>query len=96
MRRGLSRDSRGKVLGEASWNFSMFEERYKHGWRFSVRLVEDGGLLFATATGGHIELLMIRKHGELVFPSVEDDLHVAPIPGDRVLTFGFIAPPAMG
>ena len=40
MRRGLSRESRGKVLGEATWNFRMFEERYQDGWRFAIMTIE--------------------------------------------------------
>lgn len=32
--RGLSRDSRGKVLGEPTWNFTLFDTLYERGWRF--------------------------------------------------------------
>ncbi|MGV4878157.1 cation:proton antiporter [Acetobacter indonesiensis] len=32
--RGLSREARGKVLGEPSWNFTLLETLVREGWRF--------------------------------------------------------------
>jgi Sodium/hydrogen exchanger family/TrkA-N domain len=86
MRRGLSRESRGKVLGEPSWNFRLFEERYQDGWRFAVMTLEDDAAPIAE-DDTDLLLLTIRKHGHLIFPSVEDDAHPAPGAGDRLLMF---------
>jgi NhaP-type Na+/H+ or K+/H+ antiporter len=86
MRRGLSRESRGKVLGEATWNFRVFEERYQEGWRFAIMTVKDDTLP-PPKNGDSLRLLTIRKHGQLVFPSIEDDTHPAPVAGDRILVF---------
>jgi hypothetical protein len=87
IRRGLSRESRGKVLGEASWNFRMFEERYQNGWRFGVVAIHDETPPGIAKADGRCELLIIRSHGHLLFPSVEDLVHAMPVPGDRVLVF---------
>jgi NhaP-type Na+/H+ or K+/H+ antiporter len=86
LRRGLSRDSRGKVLGDASWNYAMFEEHYRRGWRFFVRAIEDEEALMSNAPG-QIEVLIIRKHGQLIFPSVEDEVAFALSSGDKAVTF---------
>jgi TrkA-N domain len=86
LRRGLSRDSRGKVLGDASWNYAMFEEHYRRGWRFFVRAIEDEEALMSSAPG-QIEVLIIRKHGQLIFPSVEDEVAFSLGPGDRAVSF---------
>jgi NhaP-type Na+/H+ or K+/H+ antiporter len=92
LRRGLSRESRGKVLGDASWNYAMFEERYQHGWRFSIKVIEAGEISSCVETDGPIELLVIRNHGHLIFPSVEEDLHPVPHIGDKVLMFSGAGP----
>ena len=62
-RRGLSRESRGKVLGEASWDVSLFEELYGQGFRF--RLTEE-------ATGiDDMRVLGVHAGGEITVFSAE-------------------------
>jgi NhaP-type Na+/H+ or K+/H+ antiporter len=87
LRRGLSRDSRGKVLGEASWSFTMFEENYRRGWRFSIGDVTDEGLSLPDDSDEYLETLIIHRHGQYLFPSIEDELKSIPSPGDKVLLF---------
>ena len=41
-KRGMSREARGKVLGEASWDASLFAELYEQGFRFEVTGRETG------------------------------------------------------
>ncbi len=40
--RGLSREARGKVLGQKSWDFPLFEELYAEGFRFRLTSGEIG------------------------------------------------------
>ncbi len=62
-RRGMTRESRGKVLGEASWDVSLFEELYAQGFRF--RLTE-------VATGvDDMRVLGVHASGEITVFSAE-------------------------
>ena len=74
-RRGMSRESRGKVLGEASWDVSLFEELYAQGFRF--RLTEG-------ATGiDDMRVLGVHAGGEITVFSAESEAAEA----ERVLVF---------
>ncbi|CAO4135520.1 hypothetical protein [Methylorubrum extorquens] len=77
---GVSRDLRGKVLGEGGLDFETIAERYAAGWRFKV---ETAG---TTQSPDRPCLLVIRSGGTLDFPSTEHELG-APLHGDRLLLF---------
>ncbi len=91
LRRGLSRESRGKVLGEPSWSHAMFETRFERGWRFEVTEIGSGQAPSTAAAPGPLSLVVIRAGGALAPFSVEDAGPPAPGAGDKVLVF---APPA--
>jgi hypothetical protein len=65
----------------------VFEEGHQDGWRFAVMTMKDDAAPLPE-NGGHPRLLAIRKHGQVIFPSVEDETHTAPVAGDRLLIFG--------
>jgi NhaP-type Na+/H+ or K+/H+ antiporter len=78
--RGFARDARGKVLGNAAWDYAMFEEFFAKGWRFRVA---DG-----ESVADEIALITLRAGGALVMHSVEDPVDAAPASGDKTLVFG--------
>ncbi|KXV31586.1 sodium:proton antiporter, partial [Gluconobacter oxydans] len=46
---GLSRDARGKVLGEPAWNYTLFDTLFEQGWRFvAVEATEESAPTFGT------------------------------------------------
>ncbi len=76
-RRGMSRESRGKVLGEESWDVSLFAELYADGFRFRMTTGETGI--------DDMRVLSVGEEGELTIFSAESDAEAAE--GDRVLVF---------
>ncbi|GJE44706.1 cation:proton antiporter [Methylobacterium soli] len=75
---GVSRDSRGKVLGNGGFDFEILTERHAAGWRFTVAAAG------AEDVRGAPCLLIIRSDGSLDFPSPDHDLGEA-AGGDRLL-----------
>lgn len=105
-RRGVSRDWRGKVLGDAALDFDGFERRFAAGWRFVLEEAEaavsrdreepaeDGSPALDGAR--RVALAVLRPNGGLLFPSVEDPARAAPQPGDRTLVLAAPASSAAG
>jgi NhaP-type Na+/H+ or K+/H+ antiporter len=88
-RHGLSRDWRGKVLGDPAWDYAAFERKHEQGWRFEV--VEAGTAAEGGSSGpGHVPLIVVSANGALGFASVEDAAAVAAGPEDKVVV---MAPP---
>ena len=85
-RRGLSRESRGKVLGEASWDVSLFEELYTQGFRFRLTEAETGI--------DDMRVLGVQADGALTVFSAEA---AETLEAERVLVFAAsAAPPVAG
>jgi len=68
----------------------MFERRYRQGWRFSVKVIEAGEMPSSAEPDNPLEVLLIRNHGHLLFPSVEENLQTVPHIGDKVLMFSSV------
>lgn len=83
--RGLSRDARGKVLGEPSWNYSFFDTLFSRGWRFMSRRIENEDEAVFGKDGNRFDLLLIRKGQGIFVRSVEDVARVQPIVGDLII-----------
>ncbi len=79
-RRGMSRESRGKVLGEASWDVSLFEELYTQGFRFRLTEAETGI--------DDMRVLGVHAGGEITVFSAEAPEAAA---AERVLVFALAA-----
>ncbi len=79
-RRGMSRESRGKVLGEASWDVSLFEELYAQGFRFRLTEAETGI--------DDMRVLGVHAGGEITVFSAEAPEAAA---AERVLVFALAA-----
>ena len=75
---GVSRDVRGKVLGEATASFEALAKRHGEGWRFEVAAAESG------RHPHDITLLAVKPDGSLDFVSADHDVG-DPLEGDRVL-----------
>lgn len=75
---GVSRDLRGKVLGDGGLDFETLAERHAAGWRFAVAPAE------VQQASGTERLLVIRSGGTLDFPSSDHALSEAST-GDRLL-----------
>jgi NhaP-type Na+/H+ or K+/H+ antiporter len=78
--RGLSREARGKVMGNAAWDHAMFEESFARGWRFRVA---EG-----PREPGDLALMTLRAGGAILIHSVEDPVDAAPGDADQTLMFG--------
>ncbi|CAP55756.1 cation:proton antiporter [Gluconacetobacter diazotrophicus] len=93
--RGLSRDSRGRVLGDPAWNFTLFDTLFERGWRFrSIPFVPPpaGGAAGGTpppgeplAEGNRLTIMTVRKGVAIWVRSVEDEVPVEPMAGDTII-----------
>ncbi|MXV36285.1 MULTISPECIES: sodium:proton antiporter [unclassified Saccharibacter] len=90
--RGLSRDARGKVLGEPSWNYSFFDTLFSRGWRFVSRRVESEDDAVFGKDNNRLDLLIVRKGQGIFIRSVEDATRVAPMVGDLIVGMKPAAP----
>ena len=87
-RRGLSRDWRGKFLGDPAWDFAGFDEKHAQGWRFRSEEVEAPA--DAETDGEKADpslLIVVRRNGALLIRSIEDAATVSPAAGDRLVRF---------
>ena len=84
--RGLNRDARGKLLGEADWTVGGIEARHGGGWRFEVALEPDADLPVET-TNDHkaLDFALVRGGKSIVIRSGEDVSAFKPLPGDHVI-----------
>ncbi|NHN87360.1 cation:proton antiporter [Acetobacter conturbans] len=91
--RGLSRDARGKLLGEPEWNFTLLDTLYQDGWRFMAFPVTEGtqaGLSRHDAE--RLDFLTLRPGSGFSIRSAEEAMHAPPTPGDVMIAF---VPPAV-
>ena len=97
--RGLSRDSRGRVLGEPAWNFTLFETLFERGWRFRAMppvSAPSGSTPAApsgSADGNRLMIMTIRKGSAILVCSAEDATPVEPMAGDIGVVMEPPAPP---
>lgn len=99
--RGLSRDARGKVLGQEDWDFAMLDRLYRDGWRFQAVQALDPSIdqspetepaaVVSSDQPVPLPLMIVRQGGRLVVMSVEDVAQAEAIAGDTTVLF---CPPA--
>lgn len=75
---GVSRDTRGKILGDGKFDFDALAGRHEAGWRFDVVPADAGTQPYVNA------LLIIKTNGAIEFLSVDNE-RAAPDEGDRKL-----------
>ncbi|QNT78691.1 cation:proton antiporter [Entomobacter blattae] len=97
--RGLSRDARGKLLGEPSWNFTSIEALYGQGWRFeALEATEEALASIKQQTSEQMLFLVIRQKTDLWINSVESLSPPDPMIGDLLIVFSdpaFVPTPPM-
>lgn len=73
--RGLSREARGKVLGEPSWNFTLLETLVKEGWRFLNLTVTAANKDAIFWEGSNLlAFLVLQKGVSITLLSAEDEV----------------------
>lgn len=83
---GLSRDARGKVLGEPAWNYTLFDTLFEQGWRFvAVEATEETAPSFGTDEN-RLDILVVRRDGGILIRSAEDNDKAVPQPGDYMVS----------
>ncbi|KXV17644.1 cation:proton antiporter [Gluconobacter oxydans] len=88
---GLSRDARGKVLGEPAWNYTLFDTLFEQRWRFvAVEATEESAPTFGTDEN-RLDILVVRRDGNILIRSAEDNDKAVPQPGDYMVS---MVPPA--
>lgn len=84
---GLSRDARGKVLGEPSWSYTFFDTLYARGWRFeSVEI--DSTMIdeFSSDEGkNRFDIMDVRRGTAIFIRSAEDTTQTTPVEGDVMI-----------
>ena len=90
---GLSRDARGKVLGEPAWNYTLFDTLFDQGWRFSAtEATEESASMFGNDEN-RLDVLVVRRDGGILIRSAEDNDKTVPQPGDYMIS---MVPPEAG
>ncbi|GBQ69177.1 Na+/H+ antiporter [Ameyamaea chiangmaiensis NBRC 103196] len=84
--RGLSRDARGKVLGDPAWNFGLIERLFGQGWRFvALTVTEADAPGFEHEQGNRLIFLSVRRGTAIWIRSAEDAAPAGIAPGDIVV-----------
>ncbi|MFT8474648.1 MAG: sodium:proton antiporter [Acetobacter orientalis] len=74
--RGLSREARGKVLGEPSWNFTLLETLVKEGWRFiNLTVTPENKDAILWDGSNLLAFLVLQKGVSITVISAEDEVH---------------------
>ncbi|GBR71721.1 cation:proton antiporter [Gluconobacter kanchanaburiensis] len=88
---GLSRDARGKVLGEPAWNYTLFDTLFEQGWRFeAMEATEDTASSFGLDEN-RLDILVVRRDRAILIRSAEDNDKAVAQPGDFMVC---MVPPA--
>lgn len=87
---GLSRDARGKLLGDPSWNFTLIEMLFEKGWRFATAMADEASAASFGSVPNRLDFLSIRRGQSITIRSAEDEFPVSPAIGDMLV---FMAPP---
>nr|WP_240810631.1 sodium:proton antiporter [Formicincola oecophyllae] len=87
---GLSRDARGRLLGQPEWTYMYFIQRYREGWRFVSLEVTPDDLPVLTAMMNEVTpplvVLVVKRGAVLAIHSAEEGAIVLQ-PGDTVVAF---------
>lgn len=83
---GVSRDARGKVLGEPSWNYALLDTLYEKGWRVTARVATAADCETFGHDSKRLDILSIRRRIAIYIRSVEDQMHMTPQPGDLLVS----------
>ncbi|MCX5617535.1 sodium:proton antiporter [Bombella sp. TMW 2.2543] len=84
--RGLSRDARGKVLGEPGWNYTFFDTLFSRGWRFFSSTVTEATIESFEKEENRIDIMIIRRGTGIFIRSAEDRARTMPVVGDLVIS----------
>lgn len=84
---GLSRDARGRLMGEPSWNYSLFETLYKKNWRFRCFAVDEALLPSIGVNTERLDLFYVKKGVSITIYSTEDGPKLKPGTGDLLFSF---------
>ncbi|MCT6856273.1 MAG: cation:proton antiporter, partial [Bombella apis] len=84
--RGLSRDARGKVLGEPGWNYTFFDTLFSRGWRFKSYTVTEVMADLLEKEENRIDLLIVRRGTGIFIRSAEDRTKTSPAAGDLAIS----------
>ncbi|AQS87363.1 cation:proton antiporter [Neoasaia chiangmaiensis] len=83
---GLSRDARGKVLGEPSWNYTLIDTLFEKGWRFVSTTADEASAAAFGNMQNRLDILSIRRGISISIRSAEDEQHIVPAPGDLLVS----------
>ncbi|MXV44233.1 sodium:proton antiporter [Saccharibacter sp. 17.LH.SD] len=84
--RGLSRDARGRVLGEPSWSYSFFDTLFSRGWRFVSRSMTEEDVQNFKQDENRLDILLVRRGTGILIRSAEDSIHITPMAGDIMVS----------
>lgn len=84
--RGLSRDARGKVLGEPGWNYTFFDTLFSRGWRFKSYTVTESMADLLEKEENRLDLLIVRRGTGIFIRSAEDRTKTIPAVGDLAIS----------
>lgn len=77
--RGLSRDARGKLLGEPAWNFTLLDTLYQDGWRFTASPVTpETEVQLSRRVEDRLDFLTLRPGGGIMIHSAEEGRDAPP------------------
>ncbi|MCH4022882.1 MAG: cation:proton antiporter [Acetobacter sp.] len=83
---GLSREARGKVLGQPAWNYTLLETLHQQGWRFSkVEVTSENQNHLLLPGQDMLVFLMIRPGISIQVCSAEDPVVTNPLPGTLLI-----------
>ena len=89
--RGLSREARGKVLGQPGWNFTVLDLLVNQGWFFVAHEITEANRLdLLSEESGFLIFLVIQKGVSITVLSAEDDVPPPLWPG--YIAVGLMAP----
>ncbi|WP_029604895.1 cation:proton antiporter [Kozakia baliensis] len=83
---GLSRDARGKVLGEPAWNYTLFDTLFDKGWRFVASIADENAAQHFGSVPNRLDLLSIKRGVSISIRSAEDESPSMPSPGDLLVS----------
>ncbi|MBQ5515551.1 MAG: sodium:proton antiporter [Acetobacter sp.] len=80
--RGLSREARGKVLGEPEWSFKYLEILLHQGGEFvAIEVTEENRLELSSKESHFLIFLVVQKGVSITVMSVEDNIPMSLLPG---------------
>ncbi|QHI95453.1 sodium:proton antiporter [Aristophania vespae] len=84
--RGVSRDARGKIVGEPSWSYSFFDTLYSRGWRFVAKKIEKDEEYEFGVDENRYDILLVRRGSAIIIRSAEDIDQPTSMKGDYIVS----------